>query len=74
MVFVIFFFIIDLHEDAHCLAKDVDALHLAAQAVVAAHFVSHFGKIAVEFLVGIGLVLEAAHQSAADARNLGRIQ
>ena len=74
VIFVVFFFVIDFHKDAHGLAEDVDALHQAAQAVVAAHFISHLGKIAVEFLVGVGLILEAAHEPAANARNLGRIQ
>ena len=40
VIFVEFFLVVHFHEDADCLAEHIDALHLAAEAVISLHLVS----------------------------------
>ena len=74
MVFVIFFFVVDIDEDADGLAEHIDTLYLSAEAVVALDFVADFREGAVQLLVGLRFVLEAAHQAAADTGDLAGIE
>ena len=74
MIFMIFFLVVHIHEDAHCLAEHIDALHQSAQAVFSLYFVADFGKAPIQFFIGLGLVLEAAHQTPADAGDLAGIE
>ena len=71
---MVFFLVVHFYEDADCLAEHIDTLHLAAEAVAALHLVADLGKGAVQFLVGVRLILETAHQTAADARDLAGIE
>ncbi len=73
-VLVQFLFIVHFYQDPHGLAQHIDALHLAPQAVITFYLIADTGQISVQLLVGVFLIFKAAHQTAADTGNLGRIQ
>ena len=74
VVFVVFLFVVHFDENADRLPEHVDALHLAAEAIAPLNFVADFGQIAVELLISIRLVFEAAHETPADAGDLSGIE
>ena len=74
MVLVEFFFVVHFHNDAGCLAEDIDALDQAIEAVRGLHFIAGMRKGLVEFLIDFGLVFETAHQSPAHAGNLAGVE
>ena len=62
-------------EDLDLLTQDVDLLHSALEALRRdGDRTAHVGEQAVEVLVGLLFILKAAHEPAAYARYLGRIE
>ena len=74
MIFMQFLFVIHLDDNAGGLTEDVDALDEAVEAVRGLDFVAGMGKCLVELLIGLRLVFEAAHEPAAHARDLARVE
>ena len=68
------FVALDGHDYLHLLTQHIDTLYLALQAVGSGHIVPKSRQMAVQLLVGLLLMLQAAHQSAAYAGNLRRVQ
>ena len=67
-------FIIHIAENTDSLAQHADALHLADKTVCAADLVPDSREVPVQILIGLLLVLEAAHQPSAHAGYFARIQ
>ena len=75
MIFPEFFFIVHLYQNLHQLAEHIDAkTPLPSDRPSVDHAVADTRKSAVEILVGLFLILQAAHQSSAHTGDLGRIQ
>lgn len=68
------FLISYIHHYLDQLTEHINALHLSFQSVIGGNIIADTGQPAVQFLVSLFLILQTAHQSAADAGNLGRIQ
>ena len=64
-VFLDFLFISHIHDHLYKLTQHINALHFSLKAVLCGHMISYSGKSAVQFLIGLLLMLQAAHQSSA---------
>ena len=63
-----------VHHYLDQLTEHINALHFAFQSVIGGNIIADTGQPAVQFLVSLFLILQTAHQSAADTGNLGGIQ
>ena len=70
----LFFIIADFDDALDALAQDVDGMHFPVTAVRGRHLITLRRQTLAERCVGVGFVLEAAHQPAAAPGNLGRVE
>ena len=70
LIFMYLFFVAVLHNDFHQLTQYIHTLHYTLAAVLRGHKIPDIGQSAVQLLIGLLLVFQTAHQTAADAGDL----